>query len=187
MRHTGKLDSEQELQEWLESYFEENGWTAIREVSPNNSTYKADLIVNHEDYGWIGVETKFFEGDGGGKMADAHHQIVRKYRHEKYINNRIRLWAVCPYFSGINDQSEYKKRQQQNRATIMREFFCRHGIGYIDLDKGNVEIDFAYSSSDTKIPVGGDYSESLEERREDVDIGKIRDMVSKKCEKFDYK
>lgn len=187
MRQTGRLDSEEELQLWLEEYFEDNGWIAIREVSPHYSSYKADLIVSHDDYGWFGIETKYFEGDGGGKMADAHHQITRKYRHQHYLGEKISLWAVCPYFSGLHAAGEYSNsRQQQGRATLMREFFCRHGIGYIDLDSSNVKIDFAMSSKETKVPVGGEYEKYLDEYREKVDMDHIREMVSRKCERFDY-
>lgn len=184
-RICGKLDSEEELQTWLESYFEENGWVAIREVSPANSSVRADLIVKHDEYGWIGIETKYFENDGGAKVAQAHHQISRKYRGKKYIGNRINLWAFCPYFHGMNREGiGFKPNQQRLRAEFSREMFCKHGVGYIGLNTPDLLIDFAYSMPIAKIPVNGD-----EESRyyENVDIEKIRQSVKRKMEEYDYR
>jgi len=185
-RICGRLESEEELQVWLESYFEKHGWTAIREVSPAHSDVRADLIVNHEDYGWIGIETKYFKSDGGAKIAKAHHQITRKYRGKKYIGKRINLWAICPYFHGINSQRHgMGGNQQRLRGKIIREMFCKHGMGYIGLDTStDLLIDFAYSKPIAKIPVNGD-----EDSRhyENVDIDAIKESVQDKMEKYDYK
>lgn len=192
MELCGELGSEDDLQEWLEGFFEQNGWSAIREASPHNSRCSADLIVEHDEYGWVGIETKYFHGDGGGKAADAHHQITRKYRGRTYIGERIDLWAICPYFWGI-DSPDYKlKRQQQTtRSKFMREMFCRHGIGFVDLNRPVLLIDFAYSQPHAKIPVGGEYASGggdyFKEYVEDVDIDRIRDAVNRKRERFDYR
>ena len=178
------LDSEDELQEWLESYFEDNGWTAIREVSPHRSNYSADLIVQHDKFGWIGIECKYFERDGGSKIAKAHHQIISKYRGEKYIkNNKIDLWCLCPYFKGIEDRSRYGRNQQELRQTLIREMFCAHGIGVLMLNRRRLLLDFAYSHRASKIPISPDdgyYG------YDDVDIQRIRDIVSRKIEKYNY-
>jgi hypothetical protein len=182
-RVCGELSDEYELQSWLESYFEDCGWTAIREVSPHRSDFKADLIVEHEDYGWIGIEAKYFDSDGGAKIADAHHQITRKYRGEKYLNNRIDLWAICPYFSSRYFDG-YHINQNTFRAQTTREFFCRHGIGYINLVGDDLLIDFAYSRGHAKIPVN---DESDSRHHDNVDIESIRSTVQKKMERFDYK
>lgn len=184
-RICGRMESEEQLQIWLENYFEEHGWIAIREVTPARSSVRADLIVNHEDYRWIGIEAKYFKRDGGAKIAKAHHQITRKYRGKKYIGNRIDLWAICPYFHGMNSQSHsIGSKQQHLRARLMREMFCKHGIGYIGLDTSNdLLIDFGYSVPVAKIPVNG----NKESRHyENVDINEIRERVQKKMEKYDY-
>jgi len=183
-RICGQLESEEELQSWLESYFESQGWTAIREVSPHNSSVRADLIVNHDKYGWIGIEAKYFKRDGGAKIAHAHHQIINKYRGKKYLGEKIELWAICPYFYGINRPSGLGANQQRLRCRLIREMFCKHGLGYIGLDTRNdLLIDFAYSRPIAKIPVNLD-----EESRhyENVDIVEITESVEKKIEKYDY-
>jgi hypothetical protein len=179
----GELDNEDELQQWLEDYFEEHGWTAIREVSPHNSNQRADLIVQHDDFGWIGIETKYFDGDGGAKAAKAHHQITRQYRGKTYLTDRIDKWAICPYFWGIKSPDYIAYEQPKYRSTFIREFFCRHGIGFIDLERRDMLIDFAYSDLEMKIPVAGpQYEKFIEE----VDIQKIEKYVSKKRSEYDY-
>lgn len=184
-RICGRLESEEELQVWLENYFEKHGWTAIREVSPARSSVRADLIVEHDDYGRIGIEAKYFKRDGGAKIAQAHHQIIKKYRGKKFIGKRIDLWAICPYFHGMNSQrATLSTNQQHLRSRLMREMFCKHGIGYIGLDTSEpLLIDFAYSVPVAKIPVNGN-----EDSRhyENVDIEEINDAVQKKMDKYEY-
>lgn len=184
MQLCGVIESEEELQEWLESLFEDSGWTAIREVSPHGADCRADLIVGHDEYGWFGIETKYFRNDGGAKAADAHHQITQKYRGKKYIGRRINCWVVCPYFYCYNtDDYDMKQQQQKMRAEFVRELFCRHGIGYVNLDRWQLLLDFAYSQKYAKVPVGGEY---LSEYIENVDVERIRSRVDEKRQRYSY-
>lgn len=183
MRSCGRLESEEELQEWLEEQFEKHGWTAIREVSPHSSSDRADLIVNHDRYGWMGIETKYFKRDGGAKIAEAHHQITKKYRGKKYIGNRINLWVFCPYFYGLNADDPFQINQQWMRARLSKEFFSKHGIGFIDLDRSDLLIDFGHSMPVEKIPVDGDEGGRY---RNPVDMGEIREGVEEKMDKYEY-
>jgi len=184
MHLCGELESEEELQIWLEDFFEDQGWIAIREVSPRGSDVRADLIVSHDEYGWFGIETKYMRGDGGGKIATAHHQITQKYRGQKYLGEKIDLWVICPYFWGMNSPDYTEKHSQQaSRATFTREFFCRHGIGYLDLDRYQLLLGFAYSKPWAKVPVGGEY---LDDYIDDVDLDKIVESVNRKMGKYGY-
>lgn len=184
MQLCGELESEEELQVWLEEFFENNGWTAIREASPHRSNVRADLIVSHDEFGWFGIEAKYMHGDGGGKIATAHHQITQKYRGRKYLGERIEHWTICPYFWGVNSPDNPPSHvQQATRATFTREFFSRHGIGYIDLDRYQLLLDFAYSKPWAKVPVGGDY---LDKYVEEVEIERIAESVSRKMDKYEY-
>jgi hypothetical protein len=179
----GELRSEKELQEWLEQNFEKHGWTAIREISPHNSTRRADLLVEHDDYGRIGIETKYFDGDGGAKAAKAHHQITRQYRGRTYLTDRVNKWAICPYFWGINSPDYISYQRPNIRSEFLREFFCSHGIGFIDLNRPDMLIDYAYSDRAMKIPVAGARTEKYVDA---VDIEKIEDYISRKRSKYDY-
>lgn len=178
----GSVSSEDQLQEELEEHFEAHGWTAIREVSPHASNLKADLIVEHDSHGWFGIETKYFDGDGGGKVADAHHQIVSKYRGKRYIGNKINLWAICPYFSGF-DKDEWHAQRADWRNDFVRELFCRHGIGYVNPLRSPLLIDFAYSTASYKVPVDTDRHTR---HHENVDITEIKSSVEEKIERFGY-
>ncbi|MCQ4334816.1 hypothetical protein KM295_15280, partial [Natronomonas sp. F2-12] len=70
------FDTEQEFQDFLERKFEENEYTAIQEVSPHRSNYRADLLLMHDEFGRIGLELKRLTG--GSDAGKAHQQIVRQ-------------------------------------------------------------------------------------------------------------
>jgi len=182
-RAISAVNSENELQERLEQHFERHGWVAIREASPRNSNVRADLIVSHDDYGWFGIETKYFDGDGGGKVADAHHQIVSKYRGKRYIGHRIDLWAICPYFSGWDSDDDWYKKRAKHRDQLIRELFCRHGVGYANPLRDPLLLDFAYSVAEQKVPVATDRQTR---HHENVDVELIRESVTRKMREYEY-
>jgi hypothetical protein len=202
MELCGVLESEDELQEWLEAAFEDAGWTAIREVSPVRSNYRADLIVQHDDYGWLGIETKYIGSSQGPiDMAEAHYQIVGKYRGRKYINNRIDLWLVCPYIKYGEDTVDPEKRWRREKwAQIyhMRQFFQHAGIGWIDLDHYSLDLDFIEADSAGTIPVGKlansekvrrnrrRYAQYTDKRAQNVDITRIREWAAGKVKNAPY-
>jgi len=181
--HLGVVRSEDELQEGLQRLLDSSGWNAQREVSPDSSEYRVDLLAEHGEYGTVGIETKFFKNSGGAKAADAHHQIVSKYRGKEYGGQKVDLWAICPYFAGKNGGSFGRRNQQRIRETMIREMFCRHGIAYLDLSKSNLYLDFAMSDRSKKIPISGPKIGKYEQA---VDIGEIRDSIRRKIDKYDY-
>lgn len=182
-RHLGVVRSEEELQEGLKGLLDSSGWNAQRELSPDGSEYRADLLAEHPDYGVVGIETKFFKNSGGAKAADAHHQIVSKYRGKKYGGQEVNLWVICPYFVGKNGGSFGRRNQQRTREKVIQEMLCRHGIGYLNLAKNNLLFDFAMSDRAKKIPVSGPNYEKYERA---VDIDEIRESVSRKVKKYNY-
>lgn len=182
MSACGSLDSEKELQEWLEGVLEKNDWTVLREVSPYNSDFKADFIVSHDDYGWFGIETKYFDMDGGAKMAEAHHQITRKYRGRTYLGEQINLWCLCPYFKYVNDDT-FHRDQNRRRNRILSEFCTPLGIGYINLNTKDTRMDFAHSDRSQKVPLNLEYDDFSDY---DPDIGLIEERVQAKRERYDY-
>jgi hypothetical protein len=208
MQLCGQINSEDELQEWLEKRFEDAGWTAIREVSPHRSNYRADLIVEHDNFGWFGIETKFIgKSQGPIDMAKAHHQITQKYRGKKYINNKIDLWAVCPYIKygsletlprdEQNGENNWRRRKR-TQVYDTRVFFQHSGIGWIELDTYSLEIEFIESDSQGSVPVGylaptekvqrnrDRYAGYVGRRREDCDIERIREWAAGKVENAPY-
>lgn len=166
--NTLDFDNEKELQKWLRQEFVSYGWDAHREVSPIGSDYRADLVVYHENWGWIGIECKYMSSPRNGKkVGEAIEQIVWKYRGERYMyGEQIDLWAFCPYIenvpmTGINQ--------------TIREVLCHFGIA-IMWPSDRMKIDFAYSSSDTKILLGDENGEEYGDR------DRINSMVRKKME-----
>jgi hypothetical protein len=211
MELCGVIESEEELQEWLELTFESAGWTAIREVSPHGSNYQADLIVRDDEFGWFGIETKFVgDSQGPAVMAKAHHQIVEKYRGRKYLNNKIDLWCVCPYIQYANiehgrgeddedrrqrrDYEKMKRRQVQGT----RPFFSQSGIGWVSLDTYSLDMEFVQSRGYGTVPTGHvvnptDYEENMvtyasivRDRYEECDMSKIREWAHKRASTHHY-
>ena len=206
----GVINNEDELQEWLESTFEEAGWNAIREVSPHGSDYRADLIVESEKYGWFGIETKFIgDSQGPAEMAKAHHQIVEKYRGKKYIGNKIDLWAVCPYIQYANiDKEEQEEpagggsfdyeRMKRRQVLGTRPFFTQTGIGWVGLDHYSLEIEFVQSRGYGTVPTGHvinptdyecnfiTYASIVRDKFEKCDMEKIRSWAARRASDKHY-
>lgn len=178
-----KIESEDELQEWLSEGLESNEWDVIREVSPDRSEYRVDLLCIHSEYGRIGIETKYVRaGEGGKKIARAHEQITQQYWNKKYWNDKILLWALCPFFerAHLDDPDRYNRTKSSERSQFTREFFCHYGIGYLNPSQSYNLIDFGYSVAERKIP-GFSVNDDIPKRHyENVDIEHIRESVREK-------
>jgi len=181
---TPEPESEDQMQAQLEAFFESHGWTAIREVSPHHSSDRADLIVESPQYGWFGIETKFWEQDGGAKLADAHEQIVGQYRGQKYIGERIDRWVLFPYFNeyhGENARDEWRSERADWRQQFIREMLCRHGVAIGYFSCGAAVLDYAYSRAECKVPVG-----DHPRHNDNVDMDVIDEMIERKMNRLSY-
>jgi len=169
------FSNEDEFQEWLQHTFRSHGWKAFREVSPSGTDYRADLLVHHDNWGWIGIECKYMSSPRNGKkVGEAIEQIVTKYRGEEYPpgTGEVDLWAMAPYFSKDGGSTT-------GITQTIREVLCHFGIAVLWPQERSMKIDFAYSSSETKILLGD------ERGRDYGDIERIRAMVSKKRDAFE--
>ncbi len=183
-----KLEDEDQLQQFLAERINQAGWDAIREVSPDRSDYSVDLLLLHPEYGRIGVETKYIRpGDGGRVFAKACQQIVGQYWNQKYLGEKVTLWAIAPYFEvshQSNELDQFTRGHVNGRQKFVREFFCRLGIGFINLSGSYVIVDFAYSVPEYKIP-GFELDRPIPERHyENVDPDAIRESVQVKRDEF---
>lgn len=189
LRLCGYHDDEDSVQAWLAESLRDAGWRAEREVEPRESNHAADVVAEHDDLGLIGFEVKFFDSDGGGKAADAHHQITRKYRGRRYPlfgNRRVNAWAFVPYYV-TGSRFETAMSQQ----TAIREFMWRHGIGDVDLTRPYGIADFVNSKPEGKVPLfaedkHGYETETLDEYRESFDREYLDDFLARKMEDYDY-
>jgi len=129
------FDTEQTFQDFLERKFEENGFTAIQEVSPHRSNYRADLLLMHDEFGRIGLELKRLSG--GSDAGRAHQQIVRRYSGKKYIGERVDLWAFAPYIPKLQSAQMREARKaasfQKGKLEVLEHFFQRYGIGVLNV------------------------------------------------------
>jgi len=129
------FDTEQAFQDYLEQKFEENGFTAIQEVSPHRSNYRADLLLMHEEFGKIGLELKRLTG--GSDAGRAHQQIVRQYSGKKYLGERVHLWAFAPYIPKLQSAEMRGARKaasfQRGKLEVLEHFFQRYGIGVLNV------------------------------------------------------
>lgn len=128
------FDTEQEFQDYLEQKFEAAGVTAIQEVSPHNSRYRADLLLIHDDLGKIGLELK--RVTGGADAGRAHQQIVRQYAGRQYLGDEVRLWAFAPYVAKLQRDKLDDNRSplfQEGKLEVLEHFFQQYGIGVLNV------------------------------------------------------
>jgi len=165
------FDDEKELRDWLAKQFKKYGWRAWTEKRPHGTDYRADIIVYHHEYGYIGIECKHMNTlSAGSYIGKALEQVLFQYRGKSYdmTNGSLDLWAVCPY-------AKYDRSHTADRQTV-REMLCHFGIGIIwpCEDPERMMVDFAYSDSATKISISDPTSDRYGDRE------RIEEMVQKK-------
>ena len=176
----GKLDNEDELQVYLKEQFEAQGWNVRREVSPDGSESRVDLILSHDVFGRIGVETKYIGKRGGDIiLAQGHHQITQQYWNETYDGDKIVLWALCPYIASNYDDSvgQYTRTVLNRRHKAAKSYCNQYGIGYLQLTTHFTRIAYAENVRARRIPAFPVESEIPPKDYRDVDIDVIRRLV----------
>jgi hypothetical protein len=168
-KHLPEFETEYQLQEWLESQFEDFGWTAIREVSPRHSRVKCDLLVRPpDDPFWIGVETKLLRSTAqAGRIGRAIQQVLNRYQGKEFLGNRVELWSIAPYFTRQNVEGA-------NRTTerVLQMFANSFGVGYLGLGGARLRIKWQYSDHSKMIWVGQRETEHYNRRTEAKYSGK---------------
>ena len=176
-----EFDDEGGLQAYLAEQFEQRGWGVKREVRPDNSQYRVDLLLSHPVFGRVGIETKFMrQGDGGGIVAEAHEQITQQYWDEEYGGEKVLLWALCPYSARQRSRDGFGESRAGVKKGFIREFFCHYGIGFLDLWTPASLITYNYSDTEMKIPAFPNSGGIDLSRYDDVSIDAIREAVAKK-------
>lgn len=185
-----KLNDEDELQVYLKDQFETQGWNVRREVRPDGSENRVDLILSHGVFGRIGVETKYVGRKGGDIVpAKGHHQITQQYWNETYGGDKIALWALCPYIVSDYDESvrQYTETVLDRRHKAARSYCNQYGIGYLELTTNFTRIEYAENVRARRIPAFPVESEIPPKDYRDVDIDAIRELVEtrRKGSQFD--
>jgi len=167
------------FQEYLENYFEWNGWRVVREARPAGSECRADLLVEHDQHGWFGIETKF-TNHGGRKMAEAHHQIITKYMDRTYFGHKIDLWVYAPFYYFYDGTGQPTSFVEVNYLIELTQgFFQRHGIGFLRKIGHDWEMQFELSTASHYVGI---------RRNSDrcPDVSKIRETVTKRKDQYSY-
>jgi len=164
---------EDDLQAALADVFRANDWIAVREYTPDRSNHRIDIFAEHDDYGQIGIETKYIRSDRDGqRLAEAFLQVERDYSRRLYNGTRINLWAIAPYFAaGTLDGTTDDRRVMD----FIRAFLTRVGIGVLDCHARTLKIQFDTDRSDTTVPLAGPYADTYAAR---LDTDGLRDLVS---------
>jgi hypothetical protein len=163
---------EDELQELLVDVFRSNGWTAIREYTPDSSQKRVDIYAEHDAYGTVGIETKHIRSDrDGARLAEAYIQVTRDYWRKRYNGDKVLLWAVAPYFApgkltGVIDDGQLRD--------FVREFITATGVGYLDCHNGTLVIQFSGTGGPMAVPIAGPYTDTYRSR---LDIESVREQV----------
>jgi hypothetical protein len=177
------LDSENDLQDYLQSELEAGGWRTDDEVYVRKAKKRADIIAEHPDFGALGIEIKFFRGDSGAVISEAHHQIVSRYRGQNYRSfGTVDLWAICPCFKDTHDEScdDWYTERARERRRLTQSLFCRNGVGFIALRASELYVAFNQGGNGWRIPFDQDSSYY------DPDMKKIRSRVREKMANFSY-
>ena len=177
-----QVNSEKDYQNYLQRVFENNGWSVDDEVYDDDSDHRADLIVDHGNYGKYGIEAKY-TNYGGSTPAHAHHQIVKKYRQATFDGHKIRKWVYAPFYTLRADATEPYHHPDPPRHSWVNEllmpFFNSHGIGY--LHNADLTIRFQDVATDYIVPIQNYFGVPS------VDIDKIDDYVHRKMLEYDYR
>lgn len=148
------------------------GWTAIKEYRPDHSQKRVDIYAEHNEYGIVGIETKYIRSHrDGGRLAEAYLQITRDYWRRQYNQEKILLWAVAPYFAPgkLPDTAN-----DQRISDFARQFLTATGVGYINCHNDTLTIQYSDTDLRLSIPIAGPYADTYASR---VDVERLRAEV----------
>lgn len=185
-----EIGSESELVDFLTDGMTAHGWEVAREVQPDSSEYRVDIIATHAEYGRIGLEAKYIDAAGGGgkKIAQAHEQVTRQYWNETYDDEKITLWAICPFFARLvpaNQRCSRDRKSTEMYQKMTMEFLRHYGIGHVSVDNRYVLVDFISDSVSEYMvplfPIEWDIPQSTK----NCDTETIREKVAQRREPLD--
>jgi len=177
-----EISSEDDLQHYIAAGMEQNGWTALREVTTAFGNHRADIIGHKDDIGTVGIECKYVTG-GPIVAAEAARQIIDKYAGEKFINWRVDMWAVCLYGRAFRPASERptesEHRRGLDRGTIYtsKRILNGLGIGFTTSYADRVQIEFLPSGQGVQIPLFQNDGEMPETYTENFDRTRVMELI----------
>lgn len=171
-RFVPRMNDEEDVQRYLKQFFEVCEWDVYTEVNSDDGERRADLIV--EDEVEIGIEVKHWNGTRSASCLQDVIDQVFTYMDKKFMGSSIRYWAICPYLDSLD--------KAEPPVSYVTETVNQWGIGYLNLDRAHLYIDYQHGENKAKIPIGQqseDYTIRREAEKyfETSDLAYIRELI----------
>jgi hypothetical protein len=177
--HDLEIDSEKEFQEYLVDGMKNADWGVDREVSPNGSQDRVDIIASKEGMATVGIETKYVTNSGPRETGKALTQIISQYAGERYDDMSVDVWGTALYGDGFftTDFSDFSSHSEEY------QFACRRinnqlGVGYVVNHRGLVIMDFGISVPELRVPLFSTDGGRIDDDYVQCDIQRIQQKVS---------
>jgi len=185
-----EIESEDDLQGYIATGMERNGWTALREVNTSFNNYRADIIGHREDIGTVGIECKYVTG-GPVVAAEAARQVIDKYAGQKFLKWRVDMWGVCLYGRSFrpredkslsNDEadSDYRRGLDSGVIHASKRILNGLGIGFVTANSTRVLMEFLPSGNDVKIPLFQTNAEMPPRHLENFDETRVLELIEER-------
>jgi len=175
------INSEDDLQNYIEHGMESNGYTVIREIKPHYSNFRADIVAQHDSIGTVGIECKYVTG-GPIVAAEAARQVIDKYAGQKFVNWKVDVWGICLFGrcfrpDSINKQiSDRREIKDNSTVETTKRIMNGFGLGWVTAHDDRVVMEFLPSGRDVCIPLFHSDGENPE-WFDKVDMERIESLV----------
>lgn len=161
-----RIECENDLQKYLKAGLEAGGWDVLREMNPDNSNKRVDIVAIKPEFGRIGIETKYrSDGSAASHASEALRQIYNDYSTKRYLGERIDLWAIAIYGTKYDhegyDESDFPDRQyylsaeraRQARLAEVERMVQGLGVGWVTAYADRVMAKFSAEATEYKMPL----------------------------------
>jgi hypothetical protein len=157
------VDDEDDLVDFTTEQLEYHGWSCMTETKPDRSDYRADIVANHDRYGWLGVEAKCSPNPRPA-FAEAFKQVTEQYWNREFAGKPILMWAIL-----IWD----KEAEWLTPTGLGLSFIWRYGLGLFYGTQFNT-VKFKHNQQALSIPV------SVVSHNESGTADQIREFVKER-------
>lgn len=174
------IASEDDFQKSLAEGMKKAGWRVEREVSPDNSADRVDIIGIREDIGKIGIEAKYVTNSGPKETGEALNQLLSQYAGKSYGDTSIDAWGIALHGDGLftSDYGDYGPHSKEYQFAC-RRISIQLGIGYVINHRGMVILDFGISSPELRLPLFYTEGRQIDDKSYvQCDMDRIRDISS---------
>jgi len=136
-----ELETEHNVVNWLAQVLEQRGWGVETEVSCEDGSARADLIVENDGVDPIGIEVKHLGNQTTAQASVGAIQQIERYRGRQFGNAEVEQWAVFLYAG--RDQFDGPPHENRGRRRLLKNMFIKMNIGYVEpYHYGSMKITF---------------------------------------------